>query len=111
MKKIRKLHIKSGDTVKVISGNSRWKTGKVLVVQRDKYRAIVEGLNMITKHVKPSASNPQGGIEKTEASIHLSNIMLVDPATGAATRIGRKKDEKGKLQRYSKKTGEIINNG
>lgn len=111
MKKIRKLHIKSGDTVKVISGNSRGKTGKVLVVQRDKYRAIVEGLNMITKHVKPSASNPQGGIEKTEASIHLSNIMLVDPATGAATRIGRKKDEKGKLQRYSKKTGEIINNG
>ena len=108
MKKIRKLHIKSGDTVKVISGNSRGKTGKVLVVERAKYRAIVEGLNMVTKHVKPSASNPQGGIEKTEASIHLSNIMLVDPATGAATRIGRKKDEKGKLQRYSKKTGEII---
>jgi large subunit ribosomal protein L24 len=111
MKKIRKLHIKSGDTVKVISGNSRGKTGKVLVVERAKYRAIVEGLNMVTKHVKPSASNPQGGIEKTEASIHLSNIMLVDPATGAATRIGRKKDEKGKLQRYSKKTGEIIKNG
>ena len=111
MKKIRKLHIKSGDTVKVISGNSRGKTGKVLVVERAKYRAIVEGLNMVTKHVKPSASNPQGGIEKTEASIHLSNIMLVDPATGAATRIGRKKDEKGKLQRYSRKTGEIIKNG
>lgn len=110
MKAIKKLHIKSGDTVKVISGNARGKTGKVLVVQRAKYRAIVEGLNMVTKHVKPSASNPQGGIEKTEASIHLSNIMLVDPATGEATRIGRKKDEKGKLQRYSKKTGEIIKN-
>ncbi len=110
MKTIKKLHIKSGDTVKVISGNARGKTGKVLVVQRARYRAIVEGLNMVTKHVKPSASNPQGGIEKTEASIHLSNIMLVDPANGEATRIGRKKDEKGKLQRYSKKTGEIIKN-
>jgi large subunit ribosomal protein L24 len=111
MKKVKKLHIKNGDTVKVISGNARGKTGKILVVERAKYRAIVEGLNMVTKHVKPSASNPQGGIEKTEASIHLSNLMLVDPATGEATRIGRKRDEKGKLQRYSKKTGEIINHG
>lgn len=111
MKKIRKLHIISGDTVKVISGNSRGKTGKVLLVERAKYRAIVEGLNMVTKHVKPSASNPQGGIEKTEASIHLSNLMLVDPASGEPTRIGRKRDEKGKLQRYSKKTGEIIKHG
>jgi len=111
MKKVKKLHIKNGDTVKVISGNARGKTGKILVVERAKYRAIVEGLNMVTKHVKPSASNPQGGIEKTEASIHLSNLMLVDPATGEATRIGRKRDEKGKLQRYSKKTGEIIKNG
>lgn len=97
--------------MKVIAGNSRGKTGKVLVVETGKYRAIVEGLNMITKHVKPSASNPQGGIEKTEASIHLSNLMLVDPASGEATRIGRKRDENGKLQRYSKKTGEIIKNG
>jgi large subunit ribosomal protein L24 len=111
MKSAKKLHIKSGDTVKVIAGNSRGKSGKVLVVDPGKYRAIVEGLNMITKHVKPSAANPQGGIEKTESSIHLSNLMLVDPATGEATRVGRKKDENGKLQRYSKKTGEIINNG
>lgn len=95
----------------MLSGNSRGKTGKVLVIDVPKYRAIVEGLNMVTKHVKPSASNPQGGIEKTEASIHLSNLMLVDPATGEATRIGRKEDDKGKLQRYSKKTGEIIKNG
>lgn len=94
----------------MISGNSRGKTGKVLEVEPAKYRAIVEGLNMVTKHVKPTASNPQGGIEKTEASIHLSNLMVVDPATGEATRIGRKKDEKGKLQRYSKKTGEFIKN-
>jgi large subunit ribosomal protein L24 len=111
MKSIKKLHINRGDTVKVISGNSRGKTGKVLEVAPAKYRAIVEGLNMVTKHVKPTASNPQGGIEKTEASIHLSNLMLVDPATGDPTRIGRKKDEKGKLQRYSKKTGEFIKNG
>ena len=111
MKSTKKLHIKSGDTVKVIAGNSRGKSGKVLLVEPGKYRAIVEGLNMVTKHVKPSASNPQGGIEKKEASIHLSNLMLVDPASGEATRIGRKLDEKGKLQRYSKKTGEIINNG
>ena len=110
MKAKMKLHIKTGDTVKVISGNSRGRTGKVLVVVSYKYRAIIEGLNMVTKHVKPSASNPQGGIEKTEASIQLSNLMLVDPATGDATRIGRKKDEKGKLQRYSKKTGELIKN-
>ena len=92
----------------MISGNSRGKTGKVLLVDPSKYRAIVEGLNMITKHVKPSAANPQGGIEKTEAPIHLSNLMLVDPATGDATRVGRKRNEKGKLQRYSKKTGEFI---
>lgn len=111
MKSNRKLHIKSGDTVKIISGNSRGKTGKVLLVDPGKYRAVVEGINMITKHVKPSASNPQGGIEKTEASIHLSNLMLVDPATGEPTRVGRKKDEQGKLQRYSKKTGEFIKNG
>jgi large subunit ribosomal protein L24 len=111
MKSNRKLHIKSGDTVKVISGNSRGKTGKELLVDPAKYRAIVEGINMITKHVKPSASIPQGGIEKTEASIHLSNLMLVDPASGEATRVGRKKDEQGKLQRYSKKTGEFIKNG
>ncbi len=111
MKRIKKLHITQGDTVKVISGNSRGKTGKVLEVLPAKYRAIVEGLNMITKHVKPTASNPQGGIEKTEAPIHLSNLMLVDPATGEPTRIGRKKDDNGKLQRYSKKTGEFIKNG
>ncbi len=106
--KVGKFHIKKGDTVKVISGNSKGKTGTVLTVNTEKYRAIVEGTNMITKHVKPSATSPNGGIEKREASIHLSNLMLVDPATGEATRIGRKEDDKGKLQRYSKKTGEII---
>ena len=103
-----KLHIRSGDTVKVISGNSKGKTGKIISVIVDKNRAIVEGVNVITKHVKPTAQKPNGGIEKREAAIHVSNLMLVDPATGEATRTGRKLDDKGKLQRYSKKTGQII---
>lgn len=104
-----KLHIVKGDTVKVIAGNSKGKTGKVLEVYPAKYRAIVEGANMVTKHRKPSAANPNGGIEKQEAAIHLSNLMVVDPSNGEATRIGRKiSPERGKLQRYSKKTGEFI---
>jgi len=105
------LHVRKGDTVKVIAGNSKGKSGKVLEVVIAKNRAIVEGLNLVTKHVKPSATNPNGGIEKSEAGIHLSNLMVVDPATGEATRTGRKADDQGKLQRYSKKTGEIIKNG
>ena len=103
-----KIHIKKGDTVKVLSGNSRGKTGAVLEVITGKYRAIVEGLNMVTKHTKPSAENPEGGITKMEASIHISNLMVVDSATGEATKIGRKLDDNGKLQRISKKTGEVI---
>ena len=83
----------------------------MLDVYTSKYRAIVEGLNMVTKHNKPSAESPEGGIKKVEASIHLSNLMLVDPASGDATRTGRKQDANGKLQRFSKKTGEVINNG
>ncbi|MGY6558489.1 MAG: 50S ribosomal protein L24 [Nitritalea sp.] len=104
-----KLHIKTGDTVKVISGDEKGKTGKVIAIDREKSRAKVEGLNMVTKHVKPTASNPQGGIEKKEAGIHISNLMLVDPKTGEATKTGRKRNENGKLVRYSKKTGEVIN--
>ncbi|MBO3700082.1 50S ribosomal protein L24 [Roseivirga sp. E12] len=106
-----KLHVRKGDTVKVISGNSKGKTGKVLEVQPGKYRAIVEGVNVVSKHIKPSASNPNGGIDKTEASIHLSNLMVVDPSSGEASRVGRKADDKGKLVRYAKKSGEVINNG
>jgi len=109
MNKQSKLHIKTGDTVKVIAGDDNGKTGKVLSVDKLKSRAIVEGLNMITKHVKPTAAKPQGGIEKKEASIHISNLKLVDPKTGEATRTGRKEGENGKLVRYSKKTGEVIN--
>lgn len=103
-----KLHIRKGDTVKVITGNDNGKTGKVLEVVLEKNRAIVEGINIVTKHEKPSAGKPEGGIKKTEASIHISNLMVVDPANGNPTRVGRKLNEKGKLQRYSKKTGEFI---
>jgi large subunit ribosomal protein L24 len=103
-----KRHVKSGDTVKVISGNSKGKTGKVLSVITDKDRVIVEGANLVTKHLKPNAQNPQGSIEKREAGIHISNVQLIDPKTGEATRIGRKLNEAGKLQRFSKKSGDFI---
>lgn len=103
-----KLHIRKGDTVKVLAGDDKGKQGKVLEVNREKRRALVEGVNMMTKHTKPSAGKPEGGITKMESSIHVSNLMLIDPASGNATRIGRKLNDKGKLQRYSKKTGEII---
>lgn len=103
-----KLHIKKDDMVIVISGNDKGKKGRVLEMYVNKYRAIVEGVNMVTRHVKPSANKPNGGIEKREASIHLSNLMLVDPSSGEPTRVGRKLNEKEKLQRYSKKTGEFI---
>jgi large subunit ribosomal protein L24 len=106
--KQQKRHIRKDDTVKVTSGNHKDKTGKVLEILASKNRAIVEGVNMITKHIKPSAAKPEGGIEKTEAGIHLSNLMLVDPGTGEPTRTGRKRDAEGKIKRYSKKTGEFI---
>ena len=107
--KLPKLHVKTGDTVKVISGDDKGKTGKILSVNPQKRRAIVEGLNLVTKHIKPTANSPQGGIEKREASIDISNLMLVDPKTGEATRVGRKVGDNGKLVRYSKKSGEVIN--
>jgi large subunit ribosomal protein L24 len=111
MEKKIKIKIRKGDTVEVISGNSRGKTGKVVAVHVEKYRAIVEGVNVVSKHIKPSATNPNGGIEKKEAPIHISNLALVDPVTGKRTKVGRKLDDKGKLQRYSKTTGEVITNG
>lgn len=103
-----KLHIKKGDTVLVIAGENKNQRGKVLSVQVEKQRAIVEGINLVSKHTKPNAKNTQGGIVKQEAPIHISNLMLVEPATGNPTRIGRKKNEQGKLVRYSKKSGEEI---
>ena len=108
MADIKKIHIKKDDTVKILTGNDNGKTGKVLEVITSKYRAIVEGVNMVTKHVKPSADKPEGGLINTEAAMHISNLMLVDPASGEATRIGRKLNAEGKNQRYSKKSGEFI---
>ena len=104
----KKLHIKKGDTVFVIAGNSKGQSGKVLEVVKESERAIVEGVNMVSKHTKPNAKSPQGGIIKQEATIHVSNLMLKDPKTGKPTRIGRRLDKKGKLVRYSKKSGEEI---
>jgi large subunit ribosomal protein L24 len=103
----KKLHIKKGDNVVVITGNDKGQKGRVLEVIRKTDRAIVEGVNMIKKHTKPNAENPQGGIVEREAPVHISNLMLADPKLGA-TRIGRRKDDKGKLVRYSKKSGEEI---
>ena len=104
----KKLHIRKGDTVVVIAGNDKTRQGKVLEVIRDKDRAIVEGVNMIKKHTKPNSKAPQGGIVKKEAPVHLSNLMLIDPASGKPTRIGKRLNDKNKLVRYSKKSGEEI---
>lgn len=104
----RKFHIKKGDLVFVNAGVDKGKQGKVLEVLPEKERAIVEGINMVSKHTKPNAKNPQGGIIKKEAPIHVSNLNVVDPSTNKPTRVGRKLDEKGKLVRYAKKSGEIL---
>jgi len=103
-----KYHIKKGDTVLVLSGEDKGREGKVLKMVTKTDRAIVEGLNLISKHTKPNAKSPQGGIIKKEAPIHVSNLMLINPATGKPTRVGRKQNSNGKLVRYSKKTGEEI---
>lgn len=103
-----KIHIKKGDNVKLLSGKviDGKDTGKVLKVYPKTYRAIVEGLNIISRHTKPNASHPNGGIVKREAPIHISNLMLLEG--GKTTRVGRKENDNGKLQRYSVKTGEFI---
>ncbi len=106
--KQKKYHIKTGDMVLGMAGDEKGKKGKVIKMLTDKDRAIVEGLNIVKRHVKPSATNPQGGIVEKEAGIHISNLMLIDPKTGEPTRTGRKRNDKGKLQRYSKKTNEFI---
>lgn len=103
-----KLHIKKGDTVNVIAGDSKGQQGKVLKVDAAKLRAIVEGVNIVKKATKPNAKNPQGGIIEQEASIAISNLQLVDPKTGKGTRVGRKVNAEGKIVRYAKKSGEEI---
>lgn len=102
-----KLHIKKNDTVYVLAGQDKGKTGKVLKVLVKEYRAIVEGVNMVSKSAKPSAKNPQGGIIKQEAPIHISNLNLVDPKSGKPTRIAIKREGK-KVIRIAKKSGEEI---
>jgi large subunit ribosomal protein L24 len=104
----KKLHIKKGDMVTVIAGEAKGQKGRVLEVDRDKNRALIENINMVSKHTKPNAKAPQGGIIKKEAPLHISNLMIVDPASGKPTRVGRKLNEKDKLVRYSKKSGEEI---
>lgn len=104
----KKLHIKKGDTVKVLSGDNKGREGKVLEIITEKDKAVVEGVNLVSKHTKPNAKHPQGGIIKKEAPIHVSNLMLVDPASGKPTKVGRKLNSEGKLVRYSKKSGEEI---
>ncbi|SHG92704.1 50S ribosomal protein L24 [Flagellimonas flava] len=102
-----KLKIKTGDTVRVITGDHKGTEGKVLQVDREKNKAIVEGVNTVSKHEKPSAKNPQGGIVKKEAPIHISNLTLIDPKSGEATRVGFEERD-GKKVRFAKKSNEVI---
>jgi large subunit ribosomal protein L24 len=104
----KKTHIKKGDQVMVITGESKGQKGRVLEVDREKTRALVEGVNMVSKHTKPNTKAPQGGIIKKEAPVHISNLMLIDPTSGKPTRVGKRLNEKDKLVRYSKKSGEEI---
>ena len=103
-----KLRIRKGDLVKVIAGDDRGKEGRVLEVNLETRRIVVEGVNIVTRHLKPSAGKPNGEIRKTEAGVHVSNLARIDPATGKSTRVGRNRNEKGMLQRYSRKTCELI---
>ena len=103
-----KLHIKKGDNVYCNSGEDRGKSGRVLSVDVKKQRAIVEGLNMVTKATKPSAKNPNGGLVKMEAPIHISNLNPIDPKSGKPTRVGHGRNAEGKSVRIAKKSGEEI---
>ncbi|EAE8319623.1 50S ribosomal protein L24 [Listeria monocytogenes] len=101
------MHVKKGDKVKVITGKDKGKSGKVLAAFPKKDRVLIEGINMVKKHTKPSNINPQGGILNVEAPIHVSNVMLIDPKTGEPTRVGY--EVKGyKKVRVAKKSGEVI---
>ncbi len=107
----KKLHVKKGDNVLVIAGNDKSQRGRVLMVNPKKERVLVEGINMKTHHEKPTQENPQGGRLKREASVHISNVMVIDPTTDEPSRIGRKRIEEeggGRWARYAKNSGEII---
>ncbi|MDP5000591.1 MAG: 50S ribosomal protein L24 [Flavobacterium sp.] len=102
-----KLKIKSGDIVRVIAGDHKGSEGKIVRVLREKNKAIVEGVNMVSKHTKPSAKNPQGGIVKKEAPIHVSNLSLIDPKSKETTKVGFKQDGDKKV-RFSKKSNQVL---
>ena len=102
-----KLKIKTGDTVLVTAGDHKGLEGKVMRIIREKKKAIVEGVNLVKKHEKPSAANPQGGISEKEAPIHISNLSLVDPKSGDATRVGYRMED-GKKVRFSKKSNQVL---
>ncbi|WP_342265597.1 50S ribosomal protein L24 [Cardinium endosymbiont of Philonthus spinipes] len=110
IKKHLKIHIRTGDRVKILAGKHRNEEGTILKVFPKTYRAVVEGMNIVARHIKPSAQHPKGAIHKEPAPIHISNLMLIDPVSGAPTRVGRKHNEVGTLQRYAKKTGNFIQN-
>ena len=103
-----KLKIKKGDNVKVLAGTSKGEVGRIVRVIPKMNRVVVEGVNMIKKHQKPSATNPQGAIAEMEAPIHISNVALVDPSSNEVTRVGRKMDDNGNIVRYAKKSGEVL---
>lgn len=103
----KRFKVKKGDQVKVIAGEHKGKEGEVLEVNRSNDRVIVEGVNLATKHIKPNATNPQGGVEETEAGLHISNVMVVD-SKGNTTRVGRRRGDNGKLVRFSKKSNEEL---
>ncbi|MEZ4772187.1 MAG: 50S ribosomal protein L24 [Bacteroidia bacterium] len=103
-----KLHIKKGDNVRILSGADRGKEGKVLLVFPKDQKAIVEGIRMVKKHIKPSQQYPNGGIIDQEAPVHISNLMVIDPGLKKPSRVGRKLSDEGKLVRYAKKSGDII---
>jgi len=103
----KRYKVKKGDNVQILSGKDKGKQGEILEVFRKNDRVIVQGYNMITKHVKPSATNPEGGIETKEAPIHISNVMVIDNQ-GNPTKVGRRRNAEGKLERFSKKSGEVI---
>lgn len=107
MSEQKKMHVKSGDNVVVISGKDKGKKGRVLAAYPKTGRVLVEGVNMVKKHTRPNANNPQGGIVTQEAAIHASNVMIADPKTGEPTRIGSKIVD-GKKVRIAKKSGEVL---
>ena len=104
-----KIKIRKNDMVLVTTGNSKGVKGKVIKIMSNENSALVEGVNMVSRHTKPNAANPQGGIIKQEAKIHISNLVLVDPKSGNPTKVCRKRDDNtGKLVRFAKKNGEVI---